>query len=66
MPKKIILEKYKKNEILATFGILVLFMINTYKKNKKRHMRPLGVWLHWRYLTLSQKEPNGFCAKSRP
>jgi hypothetical protein len=40
MPKKVILEKYKKNEILTTSGFLFLFTIYTYKKNKKRHMRP--------------------------
>ena len=57
----------KKNEILASREILFLFMVVTYKTNKKWHMRPLGVWLYWRYLTLSLKVPkNAFWAKSPP
>ena len=36
MPKKAILEKNpKKNEILASREILFLFMVDTYKTNKK-------------------------------
>ena len=36
MPKKAILEKSKKkNEILASREILFLFMVDTYKTNKK-------------------------------
>jgi hypothetical protein len=34
-PKKTILEKSKKNEILASSEILFLFMVDTYKTNKK-------------------------------
>ena len=34
-PKKTILEKSKKNEILASGEILFLFMVDTYKTNKK-------------------------------
>ena len=57
-PKKTILEKSKKkNEILASSEILFLFIVETYEKNKKWHMRPLDVSVHWRYLTLSQKVP---------
>ena len=56
-----------KNEILATGEILFLFIVDTYKMNKKWHMRPLDVSLHWRYLTLSQKVPkNAFWSKSLP
>ena len=53
-----ILEIYKNNEILVTSGILFLFIVDTYKTNKLRHMRPLNVWLYWRYLTFSPKDPN--------
>ena len=34
-----------------------MFIVETYKKNKLWRIRPLGVWLYWRYLTLSQKVP---------